>query len=147
MEKMGCSADEELIKEIFNEADFYQNARLTVKEFIVALALAFLLEMVPLNDMENRILMAEAFRLILEAWIIFDPDGTGSLDQAKMKKTLQAQANNENSKLRQTKAGPGLLTTDRLAEADWDNDGNITFKEFLMVFCSWVDMDEGEDDE
>jgi calcium-binding protein CML len=149
MSKMDCSdSDQDVIAEIFKEANFYENASLTLKEFIVALALAFLLELIPVNAVPNRIIMSAAFTLILEAWIIFDPEATGSLDQSKMRKTLRAQANNHgrNSKLRQTKEGPGMLSADRLAEADWDQDGSITFKEFLMVFCSWVDMGEDEDE-
>ena len=29
---------------------------------------------------------------------------------------------------------------------DWDSDGYITLKEFMMVFCAWADVEEdGED--
>lgn len=35
-----------------------------------------------------------------------------------------------------------FITDRRFREMDWDHDGTITFKEFLMAFQSWVGVDE-----
>jgi hypothetical protein len=46
-----------------------------------------------------------------------------------------------------TKAGGNaLLSKERWAEMDWDDDGHITFKEFLSAFYSWVGCDDDDEE-
>lgn len=34
----------------------------------------------------------------------------------------------------------------RFLEMDWNNDGSIHFKEFLLAFVSWVGLEDEDDD-
>lgn len=40
-----------------------------------------------------------------------------------------------------------FLTEERFNELDWNEDGEITFREFLFAFVSWVGTDEEEDED
>lgn len=109
--------------------------------------------------------LVAALRLVLEAYILFDADGSGTIDRNE----VLAIVDEENRKASEThglgKIGSGvgkarmkesapkdgtssLLSRERWQEMDWDSDGKITFKEFLFALMNWVGMDdEDEDDE
>ena len=40
-----------------------------------------------------------------------------------------------------------LLSRERWMELDWDGDGQTTFREFLLVFMTWVGVDDDDEDE
>jgi Ca2+-binding EF-hand superfamily protein len=93
--------------------------------------------------------LVNALKLVLEAYILFDRDGSGTID----KNEVLAMVEEENKK---AKAAAGkkrgevgtsaLLSRERWEELDWDSDGQITFKEFLFALLTWVGMDDEEGD-
>ena len=139
---------EEQIKELFNEADFYENGKLTFKEFIITIALGFILELIPNEDNQEfqNLNLKGAFELILDAWLIFDQNASGSIDKTEMMGTLSTADVSEEAMLKKKTKGASnknaFLTAERWDEADWDKNGSITFKEFLFAFCSWINLDD-----
>ena len=99
-----------------------------------------------------------AFKTVMEAFMMFDADVTGTVSRANMMSTLRGMQQTDSPsritrKHRLVSGGissacsgaTGFLTEERFQEMDWDGDGYITFKEFLMAFESWCDV--GDEDE
>ena len=89
--------------------------------------------------------LVNALKLVLEAYILFDNDGSGSIDRNEVLRMIDE----ENRKAKATgkkKAGQvgtsALLSKERWLELDWDSDGQITFKEFLFALFTWVGIDD-----
>jgi calcium-binding protein CML len=127
MNGIGCTCDDTLLKQIFAESDFNENQKLDFKEFIVALALACLLKVIPEEVANSKLELMNAFTVILDAWLLFDAKATGLIDKLEMVNAL-----NEKGE------GGGVFSKERWEEADANADGSITFKEFLFMFVSWV---------
>lgn len=102
--------------------------------------------------------LVKALKLVLEAYCLFDKDGSGTID----KNEVLAMVDEENRKAREHKkaaggggsrasensgGGAGLLSRERWEELDWDSDGQITFKEFLFAMMSWVGLEDEDDDD
>jgi hypothetical protein len=84
--------------------------------------------------------LVKALRLVLEAYILFDADASGTIDKEEVL-----------AMIREKGSGGGrnnaLLMEDRWSELDWDHDGQITFKEFLFAFYKWVGVDDIDSDD
>ena len=144
MGKLGTqSMTDEEINLVFHEADMYHNNQLTHKEFMVCLALGYVLGDIKVADSEG--LGGEvkrAFDDVLGAYFIFDVDGGGTLDKEEVMKQMQSKEGAfKNS------SASSVLTKERWAEMDWDHDGNISFKEFFWAFQQWIGTEDGTEDE
>jgi hypothetical protein len=64
--------------------------------------------------------MAKGLRYVVEAYILFDQDGSGSIDRKEVMALIAERSDKEGKN--------GLLSADRWKELDWDSDGSITFK-------------------
>lgn len=99
--------------------------------------------------------MIKALRLVVEAYCIFDNDGSGTIDKDEVLNMLDeenrraraARAEAPSSRHLEAGAGSTFLSRERWEELDWDHDGKITFKEFLAAMLLWVGVDEDEEDE
>jgi Ca2+-binding EF-hand superfamily protein len=99
--------------------------------------------------------MIKALRLVVEAYCIFDNDGSGTIDKDEVfsmldeenRRARAARAEAPSSRHSEAGAGSTFLSRERWEELDWDHDGKITFKEFLAAMLLWVGVDEEEDEE
>jgi hypothetical protein len=81
---------------------------------------------------------------VLETYLLFDADGSGTIDKDEVMQQIREKA----AATASGEAGANsLLQADRWAELDWDDDGQISFKEFLWAFYEWVGIDDESDDE
>lgn len=96
--------------------------------------------------------LVNALKLVLEAYILFDTDGSGTIDREE----VLAMVDEENRRAKEARKKKGahggdvtgtssLLSRERWEELDWDSDGQITFKEFLFALMTWVGMDDDDD--
>jgi len=100
--------------------------------------------------------LVKALRIILEAYVLFDRDGSGTIDRGEVlamieNETAKANASMPGGTKKRTKDSGGnvLLSKERWMELDFDDSGEISFAEFVHAFMDWVgieDDDEAGDD-
>ena len=96
--------------------------------------------------------LVKALKIILEAYVLFDKDGNGSIDKAEVLAMIE-----EEGKSKAGEKGAGrkvhkerenvLLSRERWMELDYDNSGEISFAEFVHAFMDWVGIVDEDDDE
>lgn len=155
MHKLHIRISDEDVVALFSLADFYHQSKLTLKQFLVCLALVHLLGGMPANETEERSFcgpepsdaspgvvqthrevatrLKSAIDLIVAAYLIFDKECKGYINQATVTKELGDED------------GGGSIGPERWNELDWDSSGNISFEEFVYAFEKWVDLDPGDD--
>ncbi|TMW62962.1 hypothetical protein Poli38472_005580 [Pythium oligandrum] len=187
--RLGINFSREEMNQVFQESDMQEDGRLTFKEFLVCLAIAFVLHKVPslererlsifyapMNPKENEsskdretsgppssILFGEgnklrvAFQMAIDAFLWFDVDGSGHINRDEIASRLNTSSDlhsptkktSSNRRDKQKGDSTKSINTEilerRFSEMDWNHDGSIQFKEFLMAFASWVGLDEDED--
>jgi calcium-binding protein CML len=183
---------EEETREFFHEVDVYEDGRISFKEFIVCLALGYVLNTMPALrggagvsnaggksaagdkpkprnpriqklQREGRrpsFLMgegpkiADAFSLVMDAYLTFDSEGKGFITREDMRDfitTMGAQSPSK-SGVKSTRGtaemGPGtsFLTEERMEEMDWDGSGQVTYSEFVYSFLGWVGFEEDDEE-
>ncbi|KAF1334250.1 putative calcium-binding protein cml21-like isoform x2, partial [Globisporangium splendens] len=161
-EKLGVSFSKEEIGQVFEESDMLEDGRLNFKEFLVCLAIGFMLH-------GNKLRIA--FQLAVDAFLCFDVDGNGLInkqdhlshsarclprDEMAMRLGTSTQLHSPTKKTSTLKERAGFhkesgemsinaeIWERRFNEMDWNNDGTIQFKEFLMAFESWVGLDDDD---
>ena len=95
-------------------------------------------EQPPLAERGARLI--QALQWVLEAWVLFDADASGTLDKDEVLGMIREHGG----------SGRGanlLLSADRWEELDWDSDGSITIKEWLYAFMTWVGLDDVDTDD
>lgn len=159
MKKLGVEMSLEDTLDLFDFIDVQETNVISIKEFLVALTIGMVLDVIPAlnppNDSEkangnspNKPMMKRSFsgllghsgeikevlNLIVSAYLIFDTDGKGYIERTGIEAMLEEQG----------RKGPGnaMLSQQRWAEMDWDANGTIDFAEFVYAFTSWVDLDE-----
>jgi calcium-binding protein CML len=184
---------EEETREFFHEVDVYEDGRISFKEFIVCLALGYVLNTMPALRGESaasgaggksaggdkpkprnpRIMklqkegrrpsflmgegpkIAEAFSLVMDAYLTFDSEGKGFITRDDMRDFITTMGSQSPSKsgVKSTRGaaemGPGtsFLTEERMDEMDWDGSGHVTYSEFVYSFLGWVGFEEDDEDE
>jgi len=173
MEKLNTKLTDEEVKQIFQEADVYADGQINFKEFLTCLAVGFVLKLIPelkdkttqsmrnvkveefLVDSKNA---AKSFQLATEMYLTFDTTCSGTISMQDMETAFsdvnqsdarngKRSANNNNNPM------TDMLTSERWKELDWDDDGHITYQEFIYTFVQWVsslggdDEDEEDDDD
>lgn len=134
--------DKEL-KEFYAESDFDHDHGIDFKEFIVFLALIYFLaapsEDSSKGEVPSRLGLPQleaSFETIVDAFASLDTNGDGYLSKEELIESM-----NESSSGRMTDR-TGIT---RFEEMDWDNNGLVTFKEFIFSFIDWVRVEEDED--
>ncbi|ETV92513.1 hypothetical protein H310_13196 [Aphanomyces invadans] len=189
LNRLGGNFTKDEVYDAFNEADMTESGRLTFKEFLVCLAIGFVLHRIPalddrepdgqpqlsifyaplnssIKDGEPKSLLfgdgnklRQAFHLAVDVFLWFDIDGDGLIERNEMlsrlhesmhehsptKKTSKQRSFLKASDATVTCPANSFITQRRFNEMDWDHDGSITFKEFLMAFESWVGVDDEDD--
>ena len=137
--KLGTdSMTDEEISTVFQEADMYANKNLTHKEFLVCLAVGYVLGDIKVGSgSELGPELKQAFDWVLGAYLVFDVKHTGILDKEEVLKQMQAKEGAFKSA-----GAASVLSAERWKEMDWDDDGTITFKEFFWAFQGWISAED-----
>jgi len=202
LKALGAECSNSEIEDIFttsarsgrkSNADSAEQAALTFKEFLVCIAVGYLLGMIPeatvrrmsggstevkdqtakATEAAAAVLAADgdvavsslvlakrkqandptaAFKKVVDAFLYFDKNGDGVIEKDEMKAILSEDKSGDSSR----RKGSGskrkgsnsgsmaqqFLSGERWAEIDWDRDGKITFKEFLLAVSGWVGLGE-----
>eukprot|EP01018_Ginkgo_biloba_P015875 Gb_04277 [translate_table: standard] len=139
-QELQVSFTDEEIKELHRESDMDESKGIDFKEFIVLLALVYLLgdRADPTTNSRIGLPHLEAtFDTIVDTFVFFDKNGDGYVTKKEM-----VQAIHEVSPVERTADDIGIK---RFREMDWNRNGTITFKEFLFAFTNWVGVEDDED--
>ncbi|XP_002982786.2 probable calcium-binding protein CML21 [Selaginella moellendorffii] len=145
------------VKAFHEESDMDKSKGVDFKEFIIVLALVYLLGETgakpvkqkeedkgkgsQLKNLKSRIGLAElesTFETIVDTFRFFDKDGDGYVSRKEMITAINEASPGQSS------SGESIGVK-RFEEMDWDKNGMITFKEFLFAFTDWVGIEEEED--
>ncbi|KAG6962379.1 hypothetical protein JG688_00008630 [Phytophthora aleatoria] len=142
-EQLGANFSAEEIGQVFEESDMMEDGKLNFNEFLVCLAIGFVLH-------GNKLRLA--FQLAVDAFLWFDVDGNGVINRYEMVTKLQnsmalhsptkKMSTGDRSKGTSDDSSNRAIWEQRFMEMDWNGDGTIHFKEFLMAFESWVGLEE-----
>ncbi|OQR80895.1 hypothetical protein ACHHYP_17077 [Achlya hypogyna] len=183
LNRLGGNFTKSEIDEAFCEADMGETGQLTFKEFLVCLAIGFVLHRIPALEAHDKeplsifyaplsgttepkaLLFGEgnklrqAFQLAVDVFLWFDIDGDGLIQKEEMLSRLHESMHEHSPTKKMSKArkhsqpagascpANTFISQKRFNEMDWDHDGSITFKEFLMAFESWVGVEEEDGDD
>lgn len=154
--ELGSNVEDYLLEEIFNEADSASNQSLDFSEFLVCMAIGYVLgsfndttsetstsrigALTSAKDVETvHKAFGPAFDIICSSYLLFDKDCDGVISQKEVFDLM----NGGNHNMKQKKS---FVTLSRWTELDFDDDGEITFKEFLAAFVLWIGLDaQGKD--
>jgi len=175
MVKMGHECSEEEVMDLFNQANVDGAAEkdtgqqvLDKREFMLCLAIGYVIGIIPLIASPKGASVAQpatvqaidsadlhlgddvlegssqeihdVMQLIVETYLIFDRNATGFIQKGLLPKTVD-----ELGRKGEGGSNP-LLSEDRWKEMDWDQNGCITFEEFVFSFQKWVITDQIEED-
>lgn len=157
----------EEIGTLFMFVDVDESKIMEFKEFIVALTIGKVLDIIPgLTDTAEDVsafvqpatqmstepqeldrttskFMGEGGSIrrmldfIIQAYLLFDPDARGHIGKRVVDKMMS-----ENK----SKDGASSILSDALWKTmDWDKSGEIDFAEFVITFVTWMDADSVED--
>jgi calcium-binding protein CML len=150
LKELKVEISEKEVEELHAESDMDSSHVIEFKEFIVLLALVYLLGVSSCSGstsepgqptQKSRIGLPQleaTFDTIVEAFVFFDRNKDGYVSKEDL-----VDAINRSSPGRQG----DKIGLERFEEMDWDKNGTVTFKEFLFAFTDWVGLeDEGDDD-
>ncbi|CEG37224.1 probable calcium-binding protein cml21-like isoform x2 [Plasmopara halstedii] len=178
-EQLGANFSAEEISQVFKESDMMMTGKLNFNEFLLCLAIGFVLHKIPslegehdqlsifyapMSRVGNRSASSQsilfgkgnklrlAFQLAVDAFLWFDVDGDGVINRAEMSAKLQnsmalhsptrKMSANRRNKDAGNDSSNQAIWEQRFMEMDWNGDGTIHFKEFLMAFEFWVGLEE-----
>jgi len=154
MKRLNVNLSLDDLLDLFDFVDVQARNVINMKEFLVALTVGMVLDIIPALAAPNKDGSARPLRqsisgflghtnevkemldLIVCAYLIFDPQGKGFIERASVEKLLI-----EQGKMGKTNA---ILSQQRWDEMDWDANGAIDFAEFVFTFTSWVDIENDE---
>jgi len=147
--KLDASIPEDITRAVFEESDMNNDGKMNFKEFIVALALIYFYKGRSIKDSASPAPQIDlgkfdvAIAIVVDAFMYFDVDHDGHLQKEEVMSTFNqatssAGARNSTVSLSSSRK--------RFEEMDWDDDGKISFTEFLFAFTGWVGL-EDEDEE
>ena len=86
--------------------------------------------------------LTTAIDLSVNTFLFLDDSGNGTLERNEVLQSLD-----ESRGQGKGQAGNAALMKRRFEEMDWDNNGNISYLEFLFALESWVGIEDQEDSE
>ncbi|KAI9100087.1 hypothetical protein K1719_024305 [Acacia pycnantha] len=141
--KLDISFTEEEIKDLFEACDINDDMGMKFNEFIVLLCLVYLFKDDPIAlQTKSRIGMPNleaTFETLVDAFVFLDKNKDGCVSKNEMVEAINETISGERSS--------GRIAMKRFEEMDWDNNGMVSFKEFLFAFTRWVGIDEVEDED
>lgn len=206
---LGAHMDEKDMREIFYESDMVRDNSLSKNEFVISLAISYLLGLITnfdhvsksighvhddvMVDMHSEAtqtprepvdgedpsspwnvngelvsprepqsardtsinfpegppeLIAKALELMVSAYLLFDDDASGTI-QVNEVRNIMRKHNSTASKLQRKSSGMNskAIQVERIKELDADQDGTITFQEFVLTFQKWVSSEDDDFDE
>ncbi|OWZ20759.1 hypothetical protein PHMEG_0004793 [Phytophthora megakarya] len=171
---MGAEIKETDLSEIFYESDMVRDNSLSQNEFVVSLAIAHLLGLITnfdsiknslihtpedvtlitppdeqhADDGSSSKLIAKALDLMVTAYLLFDNDASGTIQTSEVLEQMRQNTTGPNSPRRLERVASSLsskaIRDERIKELDFDNDGTITFQEFVLTFQRWAGSDDDE---
>ncbi|KAG7401700.1 hypothetical protein PHYBOEH_011654 [Phytophthora boehmeriae] len=105
------------------------------------------------SDGGSSKLIAKALDLMVTAYLLFDNDASGTIQTNEVLAQMRQHSNSTNpgSHARMARKASGLpsktIRDERIKELDFDQDGTITFQEFVLTFQRWAGSDDDDDDE
>lgn len=172
---MGVHIKEYDLLEIFYESDMIRDNLLSQNEFVVSLAIAHLMGLIttcdsskdsPVNTSENVTLVTpiseqqadqikasklitKALDLMVSAYLLFDNDASGTIQTSEVLDQMRQNPTGPNSPRRLERMNSSFtskaIREERLKELDIDQDGTITFQEFVLTFQRWAGSDEEDE--
>lgn len=86
-------------------------------------------------------LIAKALDLMITAYLLFDADASGTIQTNEVLDLMKGGGRRVLE--RKPSSMPSrAIRNERIKELDFDNDGTITFQEFVLTFQRWVGVDE-----
>lgn len=172
---LGVQIKEYDLLEIFYESDMIRDNLLSQNEFVVSLAIAHLMGLIttcdsskdsPVNTSENVTLVTpiseqqadqikasklitKALDLMVSAYLLFDNDASGTIQTSEVLDQMRQNPTGPNSPRRLERMNSSFtskaIREERLKELDIDQDGTITFQEFVLTFQRWAGSDEEDE--
>ncbi|TYZ61155.1 hypothetical protein PybrP1_012371 [[Pythium] brassicae (nom. inval.)] len=92
--------------------------------------------------------IAKTLELMVTAYLLFDDDASGTI-QVNEVRNIMRKHNSSTTKLQRKASGMNskAIQVERIKELDVDQDGTITFQEFVLTFQKWVSSDDDDDDD
>lgn len=129
------------VQAYFTESDMDGSGKIDFREFVVIIALSYLLAP-PKRDGALSPQLQKAVESIVDAFLFCDKDGSGYVSKDEITNSFAETSGN----LRRPTGGVKSVVGPRWLEMDWDANGKVSFKEFLFAFADWVGADEDEED-
>ncbi|KAL7683165.1 putative serine/threonine-protein phosphatase with EF-hands [Plasmopara halstedii] len=172
---LGIHINEYDLTEIFYESDMVRDNSLSQNEFVVSLAIAHLLGLITICDTKKGVLgntsddvsvptttieqqadqrevsklINKALDLMVSAYLLFDHDASGTIQTCEVLDQMRQNVTGCNSPRRLERINSGytskVIHEERLKELDFDQDGTITFQEFVLTFQRWAGSDDEEE--
>eukprot|EP00752_Nemacystus_decipiens_P011767 g10443.t1 len=159
MKDLEVNLSEDEVKTLFKMADFYEDKQLTMKQFLVVLAIGYVLDAIPdlretkqtaeaeaaaraagrrLSNFYNKErTVRDALGLFTYAYLLFDKDCKGVISREQVMVVVAENGQKDVGSM-------NILSQERWDEMDWDSNGDISFGEFVYAFTKWVDVDGEE---
>lgn len=139
--KLGFDIDSDVVNKVFQASDLDGNKVIDFREFIVVLAVLYMIstengDKITLLDQD----IIKSFNIAQETFCFFDASGDGFMDRLEVTAVLLE--GDKGGKQLEGVAMKGTIGK-RFEELDWDNNGQISFKEFLYAVQGWV-LDEDD---
>uniref|UniRef100_A0A7S2XB20 EF-hand domain-containing protein n=2 Tax=Lotharella oceanica TaxID=641309 RepID=A0A7S2XB20_9EUKA len=131
LKQMGADLKEEDAKQIFEGVDINHDKSLSFKEFLVCMAIGYIIETIP--SFPDREKFHEAFESAIKLFMSYDKHTMGVVEDKEMEGYVK-------------ELGGETVIHERMKELDPDSDGFVTFIEFLYAFQDWVGVEDEEDD-
>ncbi|ETL87187.1 hypothetical protein L917_13535 [Phytophthora nicotianae] len=171
---MGAHIKETDVSEIFYESDMVRDNSLSQNEFVVSLAIAHLLGLItnfdsikdsvvhapedvtlvtppdePAEQGNASKLIAKALDLMVTAYLLFDNDASGTIQTSEVLEQMRQNPTGPNSPRRlermESSFSSKAIRDERIKELDFDQDGTITFQEFVLTFQRWAGSDDDDE--
>mmetsp|Transcript_17966 Transcript_17966/g.30222 ORF Transcript_17966/g.30222 Transcript_17966/m.30222 type:complete len:293 (+) Transcript_17966:374-1252(+) len=132
--------------DVLKELKVYEKTMVTFKEYIVTLALFYLIQKEENNKTDPSTVpkppteFEASIDMVVDSFNFFDSNGDGVLEKAEVMSIFSASGSDGSKKT-------GQISSKRFEEMDWDRDEKINFPEFLFAFESWIGLDVDEDDD
>lgn len=148
--KMGFAVNDDMIVKIFDASDLDGNRVVDFREFIVVLAILYMFSTEDQGHSPAGLdaSIIKTFSLAEEAFTYFDASKDGFMDRsevmAALKETGMPHKRGTKSQANVKGSSMNNILIKRFEEMDWDNNGQISFKEFLYAVQGWV-LDDDDD--
>mmetsp|Transcript_20895 Transcript_20895/g.33838 ORF Transcript_20895/g.33838 Transcript_20895/m.33838 type:complete len:260 (+) Transcript_20895:46-825(+) len=126
----GAEMSKKDIEVLFQGVDINGDKMLSFKEFSVCMALGYVVNTIPKFSGSEK--FVEAFEAAFSMFLSYDKSHLGVIEHEHMLTAFR-------------EMGQTSVAEERLKELDPDNDGYITFIEFLTAFQEWVGVEDEED--